>query len=913
MPEEKEGKEIKETENVAALKSTTEKPDTETIDLAPYIYPLAAFLIPLLFYWRTMCKALYIGDGGDFITASYTLGVPHPPGYPLYTLLGKLFLSLPIPGGVSQAAWRMNFMSAFFGALTTLLVYFLIRRITKCNWLAFFAALAVAFARTFWSQAVITEVYTLNTFFMLLQLNLLLIRTETGSRNSLIWMGLALGLSLAHHPSIAIFFPAYIYYSYVKRDHDLTRLLLVALAFGLAIIRPVLLASIIFLVPHEILAKKKPDAVKTIGKTGLVVGIVLFVLSLCLYAYLPLAGYANPVTGKQKFETPAKNLAYFLETVTRKVYDYKATTPGEAMTTTPMVFGQYLKILWWDFSALVLIFILAIIPLRKKDTMTWSLFICYLLFMITVLFYPSGDILRAPMKNLDVVMPPLMIPAQLIYILLGFIGIGYLLNWIPDYVESMKEVDPMPVEKKIGFLNAVIVASLIVLTCIVIPFTNWRYCDKSRDLVAYNYARNVMRNAPDDSFVLNTGDETFLFWYLTIVEKYLPEKKIALQNWIHNIRDFTVLKDENKAIREVLWLLLNHEKLSEKQPEIKEDLGHFFGYKHYCTTFLTEEIQKDAIFSPYDCKMHGLIYEFVKKPKEYYVENHYSIHPDYGIVPNSMLLHENLINKLGMELEKLGFSEKAIEGLITLLRIPKPDYDRFLQKRFDESYYNTEYPGMRLSMDYKIPYNDLFWDGLFIVKDIPDQSPGEEKMLDFELDQSYRDPQEQEIIGRYQEMFHNIGSYNMNEVRMITDEEKKGDYYFRAVRSFRHEITLKPSDPPGWLALGDVFIQTQRYDDAINALEQYMFWLSQTKDATMQNKADAHYYLALVHLFKGNFNKALQEADSALIIDPDNPKTKKLRQAIIDQEVLFREKVKKFEEFEQNQEEPQKVPSEAPK
>jgi hypothetical protein len=123
--------------------------DDASIDLAPYIYPVASFLIPIIVYWRTMCQALYIGDAGDFITASYTLGIPHPPGYPLYTLLGKLFLMLPIPGGLSQAAWRMNFMSAFFGALTILLIYFFILKVTKHNWLAFFAALSVAFAQTF--------------------------------------------------------------------------------------------------------------------------------------------------------------------------------------------------------------------------------------------------------------------------------------------------------------------------------------------------------------------------------------------------------------------------------------------------------------------------------------------------------------------------------------------------------------------------------------------------------------------------------------------------------------------------------------------------------------------------------------------------------------------------------------------
>ena len=114
IPNEDQIEEKKEASEVPTDKmKQDEEPEAEAIDIAPYLYPLASFLVPFVVYWRTMCPALYIGDGGDFITASHTLGVPHPPGYPLYTLLGKLFLLLPIPGGIGWAAWRMNFMSAF--------------------------------------------------------------------------------------------------------------------------------------------------------------------------------------------------------------------------------------------------------------------------------------------------------------------------------------------------------------------------------------------------------------------------------------------------------------------------------------------------------------------------------------------------------------------------------------------------------------------------------------------------------------------------------------------------------------------------------------------------------------------------------------------------------------------------------
>ncbi len=57
-------------------------------------------------------------DGGDLITAAATLGVPHPPGYPLYITLGHLFAQLPI----GDVAFRLNLFSAVCMALAAALM-----------------------------------------------------------------------------------------------------------------------------------------------------------------------------------------------------------------------------------------------------------------------------------------------------------------------------------------------------------------------------------------------------------------------------------------------------------------------------------------------------------------------------------------------------------------------------------------------------------------------------------------------------------------------------------------------------------------------------------------------------------------------------------------------------------------------
>jgi hypothetical protein len=52
------------------------------------------FVISLAAYANTLCLTLYAGDSGELSAAAYTLGIAHPPGYPLLMILGRVFLLL---------------------------------------------------------------------------------------------------------------------------------------------------------------------------------------------------------------------------------------------------------------------------------------------------------------------------------------------------------------------------------------------------------------------------------------------------------------------------------------------------------------------------------------------------------------------------------------------------------------------------------------------------------------------------------------------------------------------------------------------------------------------------------------------------------------------------------------------------
>src|SRR5437764_15450488 len=80
----------------------------------PIFGSLLVFLISFIVYLQTLAPAVPFIDGGELATVCATLGIAHPTGYPLFSLIGYLFAHLPIAGHVIM---RVNIMSAFFVAL----------------------------------------------------------------------------------------------------------------------------------------------------------------------------------------------------------------------------------------------------------------------------------------------------------------------------------------------------------------------------------------------------------------------------------------------------------------------------------------------------------------------------------------------------------------------------------------------------------------------------------------------------------------------------------------------------------------------------------------------------------------------------------------------------------------------------
>lgn len=149
-------------------------------------------------YLLTLCPTVHWYDSAEFATASATLGIPHPPGYPLYTLLGRVFVLLPV-----EPAYAVNLMSATFGAVTVVLCYATARELGAGRVASTLGATLLGAAPLFWSQAVVAEVYTPGLAFFLGALLLLLRGTRQRKILPVALAAGVAGLGLGAHLFIA--------------------------------------------------------------------------------------------------------------------------------------------------------------------------------------------------------------------------------------------------------------------------------------------------------------------------------------------------------------------------------------------------------------------------------------------------------------------------------------------------------------------------------------------------------------------------------------------------------------------------------------------------------------------------------------------------------------------------------------
>jgi hypothetical protein len=181
------------------------------------VFAALAFLAALITYGLTVQPTVPFWDCGEFTAAAVHQQVPHPPGAPLFLMLGKLFHLLPF-GNADDSGFRVNWLSVTSSAVTVWLLYLITVMVINAfrkkevenlsdslavYGSAFVGALAFTFSDTFWFNAVESEVYAASSLFVQVMVYLMMRWWEeadnAGHERYLLAIAYLLGLSIGVH------------------------------------------------------------------------------------------------------------------------------------------------------------------------------------------------------------------------------------------------------------------------------------------------------------------------------------------------------------------------------------------------------------------------------------------------------------------------------------------------------------------------------------------------------------------------------------------------------------------------------------------------------------------------------------------------------------------------------------------
>lgn len=162
------------------------------------LFAILIGLLSLALYIRTLAPSLLYGDIAEFQTLSYTLGMTHASGYPTQIMFGKLFTFLPF----GDIAYRVNLMSAFFGALAAANVYLIVRVMGGWRTAGLLASFALTVSVFFWRRMIIAESYAPAAGMLTIVWLSVLLWRRTDKWGWLFLAGLAGGLSMGIHSTV---------------------------------------------------------------------------------------------------------------------------------------------------------------------------------------------------------------------------------------------------------------------------------------------------------------------------------------------------------------------------------------------------------------------------------------------------------------------------------------------------------------------------------------------------------------------------------------------------------------------------------------------------------------------------------------------------------------------------------------
>jgi tetratricopeptide (TPR) repeat protein len=413
------------------------------------LFAILSLFIPLFVYSITLCPTAYWLDSGELIASAYTMGIAHPTGYPLYIIIGRLFTVIPI----ASVAERLAFLSAVCGALSSLFIYLSSLRLTKNPYIALICSLSASFSLYMWDMANTAEVYSLNVLFTAVIVYLLLNLSEEWGYGRFYLLVFLTGLGMSNHMTLGAVIPAAVVVLLFSGYRSLL--------MQVKVVIPVLL---------------------------------LFVLGLSLYLYIPIRAVHDPPLNWGDARTLTA-LSRHLILSSHSDYFF-ARSIHQVLNMVSNVLSFYLK----GFGIPASILILAGIVLMSIRRIVVAVALLLPVFVLTVLVINFGSGSRMAAEQHAFYLPSAVFAAMF-------------LAW------SLHEVF-LFIDKK---WKSIVPATITTIILFSIPFSllamNYRQSDKSWDHSAVKFAE-VIYNSMKKPALLLTDHTTiaFIFTYVNVVE-----------------------------------------------------------------------------------------------------------------------------------------------------------------------------------------------------------------------------------------------------------------------------------------------------------------------------------------------------------------------------------------------------------
>lgn len=519
--------------------------------LGKYLHIILGLFV-LIIYQFTLAPSVIQIDSGELAAVQATLGIAHPTGYPLFTIIGHLFLNLPLP---LTMIYKANFLASIWCALGVMLFIksieillrnvplpqksgskakdkktVIVEEIRENNKLSITVAsvagsIFLAFSKTYWMQSTSVEVYSLQIFIFMLIIYFSL-RAFYSQKESLIkWIGVGITLALGF-------------------SNHMTTLL--TLPF----------VSILFF-SKEKLNKR---SIKKILATS-VISIPVLIL---LYLYLPIRASYNPVIN---WGNPV-NLENFFRHVSGKQYQVWLFSSIEAAKKQLVYFFENLP---GEFTIPgLLIALIGLIYIIKHSKQFLLLLI--LSFITALLYSINYDIV-----DID---SYFLFNNILIAVFISF-GFFHIITWLRNkYQLKGKYIKLLVV---LGLLPAVL---------------NFKNVDQSKQYIFEDYTKAVLQSVSRDAIIFSYQWDYFISasYYFQFVEKYrndvaVIDKELLRRSWYYNQLERSypdILRNMKKDISEFLVALRPFERSENFDPNLLE-----MNYRNIMTKLVSQNPERD--------------------------------------------------------------------------------------------------------------------------------------------------------------------------------------------------------------------------------------------------------------------------------------------------------------------------------